>query len=270
MTAFLRPSTWLPAVPRFRQVLHRLVVLGMLCLWWPAAAPAQTIDVGRTQLEYADGGWNLSADFDFDLPGNLEDAVNKGIALYFLVEFELIRPRWYWFDDHAVSATRVVRLSYQPLTRQYRVSTGGLQVPFSRLKDAVDFMQHVRGWRVFEQRAVKAGEAVQAEVRMRLDVTQLPKPFQINAVNTRDWNLASEWKRFSFVVPNEPVPPTPSPVPPVPPAQLPTSAPPAGPAPNPASSPASGTLGLSPNPGWGMGAAGSGNNTPSLLLAPAK
>ncbi|WP_412548912.1 DUF4390 domain-containing protein [Ralstonia pseudosolanacearum] len=266
MTAFLRPSTWLPAVPRFRQVLHRLVVLGMLCLWWPAAAPAQTIEVERTQLEYADGGWNLSADFDFDLPGNLEDAVNKGIALYFLVEFELIRPRWYWFDDHAVSATRVVRLSYHPLTRQYRVSTGGLQVPFSRLKDAVDFMQHVRGWRVFEQRAVKAGEAVQAEVRMRLDVSQLPKPFQINAVNTRDWNLGSDWKRFSFVVPNEPVPPA---QPPAPPAQLPTSAPPAGPAPNPASSPASGTLGLSPNPGWGMGA-GSGNNAASLLLAPAK
>jgi hypothetical protein len=249
-------------VSRFRQALQRLVVLGMLCLLWPAMAPAQTIEVGRTQLEYADGGWNLSADFDFDLPANLEDAVNKGIALYFLVEFELIRPRWYWFDDHAISATRVVRLSYHPLTRQYRVSTGGLQVPFSRLKDAVDFMQHVRGWRVFEQRAVKPGETVQAEVRMRLDVTQLPKPFQINAVNTRDWNLASEWKRFSFLVPNEPVSTAPA-QPSLPPIQ-----PPANPVPPPASSPAAGALGLSPNPGWGMTAGP--NNAASLLLAPAK
>lgn len=239
-------------------MLHRLsalCVLGMLCLLWPTLASAQTIEINRAQLEYADGGWNLSADFDFDLPGNLEDAVNKGIALYFLVEFELIRPRWYWFDDHAVSATRVVRLSYHPLTRQYRVSTGGLQVPFSRLKDAVDFMQHVRGWRVFEQRAVKAGETVQAEVRMRLDVTQLPKPFQINAVNTRDWNLSSDWKRFNLQVPNEP-PPAPAPVPTAPPASMPASPP-----------PASGTSGLSPNPGWGMSA---GPSSAGSLLAPAK
>lgn len=239
-------------------MLHRLsalCVLGMLCLLWPMLPSAQTIEINRAQVEYADGGWNLSADFDFDLPGNLEDAVNKGIPLYFLVEFELIRPRWYWFDDHAVSATRVVRLSYHPLTRQYRVSTGGLQVPFSRLKDAVDFMQHVRGWRVFEQRAVKTGETVQAEVRMRLDVTQLPKPFQINAVNTRDWNLSSDWKRFNLLVPNEP-PPAPAPAPTAPPASTPASPP-----------PASGTSGLSPNPGWGMSA---GPSSAGSLLAPAK
>jgi len=258
VTATFRPSLRLLPT-RFRQRLHRLIalsVLGMLCVLWPAVAPAQTIEVNRAQLEYADGGWNLSADFDFDLPSNLEDAVNKGIPLYFLVEFELFRPRWYWFDDHAVSATRVVRLSYHPLTRQYRVSTGGLQVPFSRLKDAVDFMQHVRGWRVFEQRTVKTGETVQAEVRMRLDVTQLPKPFQINAVNTRDWNLASDWKRFNFLVPNEPTSAAP-------PQPAPTPAPPA-------SVPASGAAGLSPpssNSGWGM-SAGPGNA--GSLLAPAK
>nr|WP_296226737.1 DUF4390 domain-containing protein [Ralstonia sp. UBA689] len=249
---------------RFRQMLHRLVILGMLCLLWTTAPSAQTIEVNRAQLEYADGGWNLSADFGFDLPGNLEDAVNKGIALYFLVEFELIRPRWYWFDDHAVSATRVVRLSYHPLTRQYRVSTGGLQVPFSRLKDAVDFMQHVRGWRVFDQRAVKPGETAQAEVRMRLDVTQLPKPFQINALNTRDWNLTSDWKRFGFLVPNE-VGATPPP--PAPPQPAPTSTPPAS---APASStPTPGTSGQSSNPGWGM-TAGPSNAASLLLPAPAK
>ena len=243
-------------------MLHRLVVLGMLCLLWPTAPSAQTIEVNRTQLEYADGGWNLTADFDFDLPSNLEDAVNKGIALYFLVEFELIRPRWYWFDDHAVSATRVVRLSYHPLTRQYRVSTGGLQVPFSRLKDAVDFMQHVRGWRVFERGAVKAGETVQAEVRMRLDVTQLPKPFQINAVNTRDWNLASEWKHFNFLVPNDPASPPPLPQQqPAPPVSTPTASTPAS------SASAPGAPGLSPSPGWGM-SAGPGNA--GSLLAPTK
>ena len=135
-----------------------------------------------------DGGFELAANFEFDLPAPLEDALNKGISLYFVVDFQLSRPRWYWFDEKPVNTSRNIRLSYHPLTRQYRISTGGLQLPFTRLKAALQFIQRVRGWRVFERNAVRLGETYRAEVRMRLDLTQLPKPFQINAVNTRDWN----------------------------------------------------------------------------------
>nr|WP_255504113.1 DUF4390 domain-containing protein [Cupriavidus sp. UME77] len=187
----------------------------------PGTARADGIEVNEARIEYQDGGFDLAASFDFDLPPPLEDALNKGISLYFVVDFQLSRPRWYWFDEKPVNASRSVRLSYHPLTRQYRVSTGGLQLPFMRLKSALQFIQRVRGWRVFERSMVKQGETYQAEARMRLDLTQLPKPFQINAVNTREWNLASEWRRFSFTVPSEfPPPPAPTPPPqlvPVPP-----------------------------------------------------
>jgi hypothetical protein len=37
----------------------------------------------------------------------------------------------------------------------------------------------------------------QAAVRMRLDVSQLPKPFQITAFGSREWNLSSDWHRFA-------------------------------------------------------------------------
>ncbi|MGO4327720.1 DUF4390 domain-containing protein [Cupriavidus sp. 2TAF22] len=195
----------------------------------PGSARADVIEVNEARIEYQDGGFDLAASFDFDLPAPLEDALNKGISLYFVVDFQLTRPRWYWFDEKPVNASRSVRLSYHPLTRQYRVSTGGLQLPFTRLKGALQFIQRVRGWRVFDRGMVKAGETYQAEARMRLDLTQLPKPFQINAVNTREWNLASEWRRFSFTVPTEyPAPPPAPPVVPVPPpAPAPASAAPA-------------------------------------------
>ncbi|MCY0857037.1 DUF4390 domain-containing protein [Cupriavidus sp. D39] len=197
----------------------------------PGAARADGIEVNEARIEYQDGGFDLAASFDFDLPPPLEDALNKGISLYFVVDFQLTRPRWYWFDEKPVNASRSVRLSYHPLTRQYRVSTGGLQLPFMRLKGALQFIQRVRGWRVFERNMVKPGETYQAEARMRLDLTQLPKPFQINAVNTREWNLASEWRRFNFTVPTEfppPTAPTPAPqlvpVPVPPPVPAPASA----------------------------------------------
>ncbi|WP_082818809.1 DUF4390 domain-containing protein [Cupriavidus nantongensis] len=235
-----------------RRVLARWALALLLALaaalWLPRAAQAQVIEATEARIEYQDGGFELAASFDFDLPPALEDALHKGISLYFAVDFQLSRSRWYWFDDKPVNTTRSVRLSYQPLTRQYRISTGGLQLPFTRLKSALQFIQRVRGWRVFERNAVKPGETYNAEVRMRLDLSQLPKPFQINAVNTRDWNLASDWRRFTYTVPTDlstpPAPPAPPPQPPAAPPALPAS--PAAPAlpasptmPAPAPSPAS-------------------------------
>jgi hypothetical protein len=183
-----RASAW--------QLIRRLLMICSVLLLWPLAAAAEQIEVSEPRLEFSDGGWNLSANFDFELPSTLEDAINKGIPLYFVTEFELSRSRWYWFDEKPVSVARSVRLAFHPLTRQYRVSTGGLQIPFPRLKDALSFVKHVRGWRVFERQAVRPGTQYLGELRMRLDVTQLPKPFQVNAVNTSDWNLSSDWARF--------------------------------------------------------------------------
>lgn len=213
---------------RATRVAPALTLAGMLRTWAIAAmlllallghsprAAAQLIENTEARIEYQDGGFELAAAFDFDLPPALEDALHKGIPLYFVVEFQLTRPRWYWFDEKPVNASRSVRLSYQPLTRQYRVSTGGLQLPFNRLKGALQFIQQVRGWRVFERGDVKRGEAYHAELRMRLDLSQLPKPFQINAVNTRDWNLSSDWKRFMYTVPTNLDNPQPLPAPPAP------------------------------------------------------
>lgn len=224
-----------------RWALALLLALAAV-LWLPRAAQAQVIEATEARVEYQDGGFELAASFDFDLPPALEDALHKGISLYFAVDFQLSRSRWYWFDDKPVNTTRSVRLSYQPLTRQYRISTGGLQLPFTRLKSALQFIQRVRGWRVFERNAVKPGETYNAEVRMRLDLSQLPKPFQINAVNTRDWNLASDWRRFTYTVPTDlstPPAPPPQPQPPAPPPALPAlPASPAMPAPAAASAPA--------------------------------
>ena len=218
-----KARNWLAAL-RLASAIMLCVLMALMVL--PGAACADGIEINEARIEYQDGGFDLAASFDFELPPPLEDALNKGISLYFVVDFQLTRPRWYWFDEKPVNASRSVRLSYHPLTRQYRVSTGGLQLPFMRLKGALQFIQRVRGWRVFERNMVKPGETYQAETRMRLDLTQLPKPFQINAVNTREWNLASEWRRFNFTVPTEfPQPPAPTPPPPVLPVPVPPPVP---------------------------------------------
>ncbi|WP_233846052.1 DUF4390 domain-containing protein [Paraburkholderia sp. HD33-4] len=174
-----------------------------LAVWLaaPSAAHADSIAVQRASLQADNGGWSLDAHFEFDLNSNLEDAVNKGIPLYFTTDFELSRPRWYWFDEQPVSVSQSLRLSFQPLTREYRVSSvqsGGLQLGFSTLKDALAVIKHVTSWHVIDRNQVRVGETYNASVRTQLDIGLMPKPFQIDAVNNRDWNLASDWKRFTF------------------------------------------------------------------------
>jgi hypothetical protein len=138
----------------------------------------------------------LNATFEFDLPQALEEAVQKGIALYFNIEFELFRKRWYWFDRRVASQTLVYRLSYSPLTRQYRLARGGLSQPFESLDEALALVKSVRNWKVADRALLSPGDDYDAQVRMRLDVSQLPKPFQVNAITSREWNLASDWREI--------------------------------------------------------------------------
>lgn len=159
---------------------------------------ADTIAVQRASLEADGNGWSLDAQFAFELNSSLEDVINKGIPLYFTTSFELTRPRWYWFDDEAVKVSQSIRLSFQPLTREYRVSSGGLQLGFPTLAEALAVIRHVTSWHVIDRNAVRAGDSYTASVRMGLDTALMPKPFQIDAVNNRDWNLSSDWRRFTF------------------------------------------------------------------------
>ncbi len=186
--------------------LFRLLMCVLcLSLWLTPSrsqASPEVIEVVEVRMEPAeapDSGWALSSTFNFELNPRLEEAVNRGLPLYFVVEFELSRPRWYWFDEQTVTASQSFRLSYNALTRQYRVAFGSLQQGFPTLKDALGVLSSIRAWKVVDKGVLKPGTAYQAAVRLRLDVAQMPKPFQVNAITNRDWTLSSEWRRFIFV-----------------------------------------------------------------------
>lgn len=191
-------AAWTPA-GRFRGRLHALLaaLLCLLCGLGASAAAADRIAVARAALtpvvEAGERGVALDADFDFELPFALEDAVNRGIALYFVVDFELYRERWYWFDRKLADRSLTYRLTYSALTRQYRLARGSLALPFDTLGEALAVLRRLRGWKVLDAGTLKPDDDYHAQLRMRLDTGQLPKPFQINALTNRDWTLASDW-----------------------------------------------------------------------------
>jgi hypothetical protein len=155
------------------------------------------------KLEANDEGYQVEADIELALSATLQEAVRKGVPLYFVVEFELRRGRWYWLDQTVVSEVRERRISYAPLTEQYRISYAGISQNVSSFEDVRRALSRVRSWTVLERGKLKAGERYDAALRFRLDSSQLPKPFQLNIIASKEWSLSSDWFRWSFVAPTE-------------------------------------------------------------------
>lgn len=178
----------------------RAMAFALLVATFGPAALAEGIDVRTATIEPDDDGWNLEAAFDIQFSPRLEEAVNRGVPLYFVAEFELSRPRWYWFDEKPVVLTQTYKISYTPLLRQYRLTSGNGNnyQNFTRFEEVTRVLSRLRGWHVADKGAMKKDQVYQASVRMRLDTAQLPKPFQVNAIASRDWTLASEWHRWTI------------------------------------------------------------------------
>ncbi|HEY1103239.1 MAG TPA: DUF4390 domain-containing protein [Burkholderiaceae bacterium] len=167
-----------------------------------ARAQARSAEVTQMRVDRAEDGLHLSVGVDFDLPIPVEEALTKGIALYFVAEAELLRDRWYWSDKRVAAVTRTMRLSFQPLTRRWRVqiSANG-QAPngpeltlgqnFDSLGEALAAVQRIPRWKIADIADVDASSRHTLAFTFRLDVGKLPRPFQIGAVGQNDWNIVA-------------------------------------------------------------------------------
>ena len=145
-------------------------------------------------------GYVLDATFQIELGSTLEEALTKGVALNFVTELEVVYERWYLLNlinRDIASVEQRYRLSYNALTRQYRVATGALTQNVDSLLEALDLMARVRNRPVAPTDAMEPGSVYAAQLRLRLDTSQLPKPFQINAIGSKSWNLSSDWYRWT-------------------------------------------------------------------------
>jgi hypothetical protein len=177
--------------------LSRMVLAALLLFAAVPFASAEGITISKAEIAPTEDGWTLNADFDIQFSPKLEEAVTRGVPLAFVMEFELSRPRWYWFDEKPVKQSQTYKITYTPLLRQYRLSVGNLYQNFTRFDEVKRVLSRVRGWHVADKGAVKAEGDYQANLRLRLDTGQLPKPFQLNAVASSDWALNSEWHRWT-------------------------------------------------------------------------
>jgi hypothetical protein len=182
-------------MPCSHGVSRLFAVFALLLL--AVAARADHIEVKSATVSLREDGYAVDADLELTLTPILEDILNKGVPLNFLLDFELIRPRWYWLNEKVASGSQQYKLSYNALTQQYRISLGTLYQNFATLREAIRFLSFPRNVFIAERGALQPGTPYAASIRMRLDVSQLPRPFQITALGSREWNLSSDWYRFA-------------------------------------------------------------------------
>lgn len=162
-----------------------------------AIAANSSMNVRSASIVAVEDSYVLNADVDMKFSEKMEEALNKGFELNFLIEFQLSKPRKYWFDDEIVTVTQNVTLSYHALSRQFLVIRGDQQKAFVRLDEATDDLSDIAGLKVFQKSEVEKGEAYKAAVLMRLDPKKLPKVLQGDAISSDDWKMASQ--RFEWV-----------------------------------------------------------------------
>lgn len=179
-----------------------LLLLGALAPAVRAQPQGGGAEITQLRTERSEEGLLLSATVRFELPGVVEDALAKGIPMFFVAEATLLRERWYWYDKPVAQAARHLRLSFQPLTRRWRlqvssapISNSGLGLAlgqtFDTREEALAAVQRISRWQIAAAQDVDPEVRYNLEFRFRLDVSQLPRPFQIGAVGQSDWQISA-------------------------------------------------------------------------------
>ena len=152
-----------------------------------------------TEVVVVDNHYIVNASVDGEAPGRVEELVQTGVSVPFVAEFVLTKSRWYWFDEVIVERVMDLHLSYHALTRQYRLTTGGLSRSFTSFDQAFSAVLSLRNWVVADRAQLQAGTSYDAALRLRLDASQLPKAFQVAALGSRDLSLSTGWARWTFL-----------------------------------------------------------------------
>jgi len=175
-----------------RRCLSAWLVVVLAGLAWLPSALAQGIDLPVLDVARHEGGLTLDFTARLSLSRAVEDAMQRGVPLYFVAQATVYRPRWYWRDDRVARATRTWRLSYQPLTGAWRVNLGAFSQSAASATEALAIATRAVRWKIADATEIEPGERYYVEFSYRLDSSQLPRPMQLDLAAQADWRLSVE------------------------------------------------------------------------------
>lgn len=192
-------------ITRLLKSSKTLIVPLLLAVSLNAAGEGISATRAEAKLTHA-GQLSVSSRFRTDLPDQLKEALKQGVPLYFNLSWQLSAPSMssykFKFDQLLNNDSTIqYKLSFHPLTNRYRVTVGTFSTEYDTLETALRAVGAVANWKVLSKGALSdvAAKDTKAEIRLLLTTAKLPKPFQINALTSKNWHLDSGWKSLSVV-----------------------------------------------------------------------
>lgn len=156
--------------------------------------------VHNVVVHAAEGRLLIDADVDMALSREVRQAAERGLPIYLTADLVVTHARWWWFDRTDIETSMTWRIGFNALTRQWRIGTGALNFSVASLDDALKVVNTIRGWDVGDVAEQAKGTRLEGQLRMRLDNSLLPRPMQVNAINSSAWSIDTPWTAFEFEI----------------------------------------------------------------------
>lgn len=175
-----------------RRLLLGLVLAALNAGVGSGAVRAQGVDLATLAVHKAEGELLLDFEVRAALPRAVEDALQRGVPVYFVAQATLYRSRWYWRDERVARVQRVWRIAYQPLTSNWRLGLGGFNQSFATLDEALAAASRSSRWKIADAGQLDPDSQYYVEFSWRLDTAQLPSPMQFGLGGPSEWALGVE------------------------------------------------------------------------------
>jgi hypothetical protein len=173
-----------------------------MALFFPSSIVAadNSLIIKTAEINSQFEAYFLNADFDLSFNDDLDEAIRKGIPINFVIEFELKKPRKYWFDEDVAKKTKEILLSYHALSKQFILAESENRlIAFDNLTQAKNELKRIKNWRIFDKSQIDDTEKYSAYLLVKLDQTKLPKQLQADITSNQEWQLASKQFQWTFV-----------------------------------------------------------------------
>ena len=187
-------------------VLHRrklwFLLLLILCL--PLQAFCAQFSVRYAQTRLPEQIYQLDAKINYELSEAAIEALDNSIELTVVLDIEVQRERWYYFDETVITIQKRYRIKHHALTNFYSLLylDNGVRRTFSTLDEALTQLGRLDDFPLMEKSVVQPGENYWVYLRTYLDIEALPAPMRPLAYFSSQWRLNSDW----FVWPLHPLP----------------------------------------------------------------
>ncbi|MFZ0254216.1 MAG: DUF4390 domain-containing protein [Gammaproteobacteria bacterium] len=159
---------------------------------------ADTITVRDAKTHLADKLYLVNADIDLSLSHTALEALENGIALTVVINFEIRRVREFIWNELVAELEAKRRLSFHPLSNQYLVEdlNAGATSTFRSLREALKALGQVRDFPLIDAYLLEKDVRYVLQVGAYLDIESLPTPLRVLAYLNPDWHLSSEWYEY--------------------------------------------------------------------------